>query len=76
MVAERDFVSTRWTSNGTHSGLDNPELAGRKVSIAEMGIFRVKDGKIVEQWALWDFEDLKRQLSRDEGTSKAASKEK
>lgn len=65
IIAEGDFVATRWTSTGTHSGVDNPDLAGKKVSIMEIGIFRVKDGKIVEQWSLWDYDDLQQQLAKD-----------
>jgi len=42
--------------------LGAPDLAGKKVCISEIAVHRLKDGKIIEQWGLWDFESLKKQL--------------
>ena len=62
VIAEGAFVVSRFTSTGTHSGAGDPDLAGKKVCISEIAIHRFEDGKIVEQWGLWDFESLKKQL--------------
>lgn len=62
VIAEGAYVVTRFTSTGTHSGAGAPDLAGKRVCIAETAIHRLRDGKIVEQWGLWDFESLKKQL--------------
>ena len=62
VIAEGEFVVSRFTSTGTHSGVGAPDLAGNKVCISEIAIHRFKKGKIVEQWGLWDFESLIKQL--------------
>jgi predicted ester cyclase len=65
IVAEGDLVVTRWISTGTYSGLRNPDLAGKKVVIWEMGVHRFKNGKIAEQWGVEDSNAYKEQLGRD-----------
>lgn len=57
-VAEGDKVTTRWTGRGTHSGeyMGFPEAgavippSGRSVAFSANDIYRVVDGKIVEEW--------------------------
>ncbi|MDC0325534.1 ester cyclase [bacterium] len=63
MVAENDYVVSHFRSAGTHLG-DFHGLArtGRKVSIDEIAIYRLKDGKIAEQWGLPDIHGMNVQL--------------
>jgi steroid delta-isomerase-like uncharacterized protein len=63
IVAEGDLVAIHFTSTGTNNGsfLDNPPT-GKQIHINEMSIFRVVDGKIVEQWLLPDLLSLNQQL--------------
>lgn len=52
VIAEGDLVVLRATLRGTHSG-DFGGIAptGRRIEVADVDIFRVRDGKIVEIWA-------------------------
>ena len=60
IVAEGNFVATHFTSTGTNKGsfLGNP-ATGKQIHINEMSIYRIVDGKIVEQWLLPDLLSLK-----------------
>ena len=63
IVAEGDLVATHFTSTGTNTGsfLGNPPT-GKKIHINEMSIYRIVDGKIVEQWLIPDLLSLNQQL--------------
>lgn len=63
VVAEGNLVATQFTSTGTNNGrfLGNPPT-GRQIHINEMSIYRIVDGKIVEQWLIPDLLSLNRQL--------------
>lgn len=67
VVAEGDLVAIHFVSTGTNEGswLGEPPT-GRRIRIHEMSIFRIEDGKIVEQWLLPDIGSLQRQLSGQE----------
>lgn len=56
MVAEGDKVVVLWTQRGTHLGpfLDNPPT-GKPVAYSGINLFRVVEGKIVEDTPHWDF---------------------
>ncbi|HEV2336783.1 MAG TPA: ester cyclase [Stellaceae bacterium] len=59
LIAEDDLVAARVTFTGTHTGvfkLGSRTLVptGKALSEAEIFIFRLPDGKIVESWATWD----------------------
>ncbi len=63
MVAEGDKVAFRTRLEMTHSG----EFMGiaatyRQISIVEMGIMRIEDGKIAEMWGLLDTMELMQQI--------------
>ena len=54
----------RIKSTGTHLGaFAGIPATGRKVSIAEVAIYRLADGKIVEQWGMPDIAGLMTQIS-------------
>ena len=66
IVAENDMVVIHFESSGTNSGnwLGNPP-AGKEVHINEFSLFRVQNGKIVEQWLMPDIFGLRQQLGFD-----------
>jgi steroid delta-isomerase-like uncharacterized protein len=68
VVAEGDLVVTRFTSRGTFEGEPSH---GREVTMAEIAVHRIVDGKIVEQWTVADILSMRRQL----GTLSAAADE-
>ncbi|MCH7574451.1 MAG: ester cyclase [Candidatus Marinimicrobia bacterium] len=45
-----DLSAGRWSWSGTHSGLGNPALKGKQVSNTGMSSYRMRDGKLVEEW--------------------------
>ena len=54
-IAEGDRVVTRWRAAGTsmHALLGAPPLGGR-IAVTGVTIHRIRDGRIVEGWTLWD----------------------
>ncbi len=62
-VTEGDRVSTRWTVTGTHEG-DIVCIAstGRRVTLPEMELSSISDGKIVETWEGYDSMLIMQQL--------------
>lgn len=63
VIAEGDFVMLQYTSTGTNAGsfAGNP-ATGKKIRIDEISIFKIVEGKIVEQWLLPDILALNQQL--------------
>jgi steroid delta-isomerase-like uncharacterized protein len=62
-VADGDKVVTRWKASATHTGpLMGIPPTGRQVTVSGIGIHRIVDGKIVEQWGIDDTLGLMRQL--------------
>jgi predicted ester cyclase len=56
-------VVTRWTSRGTHQGeFEGIAPTGKQVTVAEVAIFRITEGKIAEQWGFPDVMALLRQV--------------
>jgi predicted ester cyclase len=69
-IAEGDRVAVRLTAAGT-AAADFPGIAGsagRRYSIEEIHIFRLRNGKVVEHWHQYDAMGQQRQL-RGEGDS-------
>jgi steroid delta-isomerase-like uncharacterized protein len=66
IIAEGDRVVIRFTSRGTHKGeFEGIPPTGNQVTIAEVAIFRIADGKIAEQWGFPDIMGLLRQLGAE-----------
>jgi steroid delta-isomerase-like uncharacterized protein len=63
IITDGDRVATRFTASGTHLGpFRGAPPTGRRVSMAEMAIFRVVGNRIVEKWGLADQQGLLDQL--------------
>ena len=63
IIEADDFVTTRYTSTGTHKG----ELRGiaptnKTIKVEGMAINRISRGGIVETWVIWDALGLMQQL--------------
>jgi steroid delta-isomerase-like uncharacterized protein len=62
-VAEGEKVVTRWTARAIHSGpLMSIPPTGRQVTVSGIGIHRIVDGKILEQWGVDDTLGMLQQL--------------
>ncbi len=67
IIAEGNKVVTRFKSKGTHKGAFlGIDSAGNKIEIFETCIYRIENGKIVEQWGFPDISSLKAQLMKTE----------
>lgn len=63
MIVDDDKVVTRFTATATHLGpYAGQPATGRKISVAEIAIFRIANGKVVELWCLADDLALHHQL--------------
>ena len=63
LIAEDDKVVARWSSVGTHSGdfMGTPPT-GKTVRTTGITIFRLADGKIVEEWSESDMLGMLQQV--------------
>jgi len=58
-----DYVTVRWIGTGTHIGeINGIQPSGRKVEVDAISIHRMQDGKIAENWTVWDTLRFLRQL--------------
>jgi steroid delta-isomerase-like uncharacterized protein len=63
IIAEGDKVVVRWRGHGTHDGaLRGAAPTGNEVTVTGINIYRIADGKIVEQWRAWDALGMLQQL--------------
>jgi len=63
LIADQDRVVARFRSRGTNLGdfLGNPPT-GNRIEISEVAIFKLKHGKIAEQWVYPDILSMQLQL--------------
>jgi steroid delta-isomerase-like uncharacterized protein len=62
-IAQGDLVVNRVTWRGVHSGtLAGVPATGRSIELRGINMFRVKDGRAVEQWAELDMLGLLQQI--------------
>jgi steroid delta-isomerase-like uncharacterized protein len=72
MIAAGNFVTTRYTSTGTHKAEFNGIAPTNKtLSVEGIAINRLSRGKIVETWVVWDALGLKQQLGQVSALEKA-----
>jgi steroid delta-isomerase-like uncharacterized protein len=54
-IGEGDSVATRWEGRGRHTGeIMGIPPSGKDVVVSGLNLSRLKDGKIVEEWSIWD----------------------
>jgi steroid delta-isomerase-like uncharacterized protein len=72
-LVDGDRVVTRWTGYGTQTG-EFMEMApsGKKVAVPGVQIDRFSDGKIVEEWTLFDQLGMLQQLGAVPATKQPA----
>jgi predicted ester cyclase len=65
LMADESQVVGRFTQSGTHSGGDlmGMKASGRKAAWTEIGVLKIKDGKIVESWYEVDMLSMMQQLN-------------
>jgi steroid delta-isomerase-like uncharacterized protein len=62
IVAEGDRVAVRWTATGTNTGEWNGMPAtGKKITATGTTFWRMKDGKIAEEWGVVDMLSVMKQ---------------
>ena len=72
MIVAGNFVTTRYTSTGTHKAEFNGIAPTNKtLSVEGIAINRLSRGKIVETWVVWDALGLKQQLGQVPAMEKA-----
>ncbi len=74
MFAAGDVIVTRWKGTGTHKKeLNGIPPTGKYVHVDGIWIHRLKDGKVVESWNVWDTLGLMQKLGVVPTTAEAAS---
>ncbi len=74
MVAEDDKVVVRWSMQGTHDGeFQGIAATGTEVTWGGTAILRLEEGKIVEDWVVYDRLSLLQQLGALPGASPEVS---
>ena len=74
MMNDGDRVAAYLTVTGTHKGqFMGIEPSGKKFSVRCVDIVRIKDGKAVEHWGVFDSAALMQQLGGTPETMKASS---
>jgi steroid delta-isomerase-like uncharacterized protein len=62
-IAEGDQVVTRYTAHATHRGAwQGLAPTGTPLTWAGVNIFRIRAGRIVARWSLWDTQAMRQQL--------------
>ena len=63
LLSVGDRVVARWTGTGTHRGeLMGVEPTGKPIEVDAISVFRIADGKIAEEWTVWDALGLLQQV--------------
>lgn len=65
IFADGDKVVVRWTTEAIHTGnFKGIPPTNKKVKYSGIDIYRLVDGKIIEQWYVWDRLGLYQQLGK------------
>jgi steroid delta-isomerase-like uncharacterized protein len=63
VLSAGDRVVARWRGTGTHIGeLMGIPPTGKPIDVEAISIFRIADGKIAEEWTVWDALGLLQQV--------------
>jgi predicted ester cyclase len=65
VIAENDFVAERHTARATHKGeFMGVPATGRSIYWTENHFYRLENGRILELWSEWSFQQLMAQLTK------------
>jgi steroid delta-isomerase-like uncharacterized protein len=68
IIAEDDLVAFEGTMRGTHEGeFMGVEPTGTEIEMPGMAMHRIRDGRIAETWATWNFMGVLQQIGAIEG---------
>jgi steroid delta-isomerase-like uncharacterized protein len=59
IVAEGDLVVTRFTTRGTFASAPDEPPGRKQITLQEIAVHRIRDGKIVEQWTVEGVMDVR-----------------
>jgi steroid delta-isomerase-like uncharacterized protein len=63
IISVGDRVVARWVGTGTHRGeLMGIDATGKPISVEAISVFRIANGKIAEEWTVWDALGLLQQV--------------
>jgi predicted ester cyclase len=63
VIADGEFVLVRLRVKGTHGGpLMGMDATGKTIDIGVLDLFQIRDGKLIEHWALLDNLGMLKQL--------------
>jgi steroid delta-isomerase-like uncharacterized protein len=63
LISVGDRVVARWLGSGTHRGeLMGIDPTDKPISVEAISIFRIANGKIAEEWTVWDALGLLQQV--------------
>jgi steroid delta-isomerase-like uncharacterized protein len=63
LISVGDRVVARWLGSGTHRGeLMGIDATDKPISVEAISIFRIANGKIAEEWTVWDALGLLQQV--------------
>ncbi len=63
IFSENDKIVVRWTTEATHTGeLMGVSPTNKRVKFSGVSVYRLVDGKIKDEWYVWDRQGLKEQL--------------
>ena len=72
LISVGDRVVARWVGTGTHRGeLMGIEATGKPISVEAISVFRIANGKIAEEWTVWDALGLLQQVGAMPATAAA-----
>ncbi len=64
MICEGDLVSSRFTVSGTHKGVFmGIPPTGKRILVQSMCMTLIRDGKIAEEWQVWDAHTILKHIS-------------
>jgi steroid delta-isomerase-like uncharacterized protein len=71
-VTDQDTVVLRWKSSGTHRGeLLGIPASGKSAGVLGISVMQFKNGKVTEEWCVWDTLGLLRQIGAVPASSAA-----
>jgi steroid delta-isomerase-like uncharacterized protein len=75
IIAEADRVAARFSFTGTHRGdFMGVAATGRKITSSGCGLFRIQDGRLAENWVVFDAMGVAKQIGMIQEPERATEK--